>query len=135
MQGGSFVGGGSPMTVKSAQKTTFVKPPLRIQDIGTMSKKLGIRTIGGKVAKHNSMQDKFPMLSRRRSHPVKKVSMMKLVSLDMDILSTLVITVGTLRVGRKVGTVGVSAASSRMSLLMTMVDVMNLSKTGQGSYS
>ena len=53
----------------------------------------------------------------------------------MEILSTLVITVGTMRDGRKIGPIGVSAASSRMSLLMTMVDVMNLSNTRQGSYS
>ena len=50
----------------------------RIKDVATMSKMFGIRTTGT-VAKHNPMQDKFPLLSRRRSQPVKKVSMVKLV--------------------------------------------------------
>ena len=55
--------------------------------------------------------------------------------LKTTFLETLVIMVGTVGTLRTTGAVGISAARSQMSLLMTMVDVVNLSKTRTGSYS
>jgi hypothetical protein len=55
--------------------------------------------------------------------------------LKTTFLETLVIMVGTVGTLRVTGAVGISAARSQMSLLMTMVDVVNLSKTRTGSYS
>ena len=97
-----------------------------------MIKKVGIRMTG--LAKHQSLHHKIPMLSMRRSQPKKKVSMMELVRLDMDIRSMRLGSIGG-KTSRILGTLKTGAVGISISLLMTMVHLTNLSKTRQGSYS